>query len=127
MKKLLFLLIFFPLITYAINCPRIVRLKEVGLSSNVVQDNNGRWYAGRTSQNYETPEQWTFVIGDIGARDKVEALQEAQEALETLSFHSGPFKGPADKWICLYDNSEGFPAAAVTPPITEFPEIKGIK
>src|SRR6185295_2453869 len=94
MKKLFLLLILLPISVYAINCPRVIRLQEVGLSNNLVQDNNKRWYAGRTSQHYETPELWTFVIGDIGARDAVEALAEAKEALDTLSFNRGPFKGP---------------------------------
>lgn len=102
-----------------LKCPDVNIIKQVGLSHNLAQDNNGNWYAGRTSQHYGTPQKWTFVIGNIFAPDKQKAILEANEALATLSFKSGPMQAPSQKWLCLYDNDEGFPSGALTPPINE--------
>lgn len=99
-------------------CPNVAILQEVGLSDNLVRDNDGKWYAGRTSQDYGTRQHWTFVIGGISAPTKQKALLEANEALATLRYHSGPSKAPADKWLCLYDNDDDLPSGAVTPPVS---------
>lgn len=101
-------------------CPDVAMIKAGGLSNNLARDSNGKWYAGRTAMYYGTPSLWTFVIGDIFANSKTEAIAEAYEALQSLTFVSGPDKAPSEKWLCLYSNSEGFPSGALTPPI-DFP------
>ena len=105
-------------------CPSVAAIKKIGLSGNIIQDNDGKWYAGRTSQNYETKEKWTFVIGGITAANKVDAMKKAKDALATLCYRSGPKKAPANKWLCLYDNNKHYLSGAVTPPIDDFDGMK---
>lgn len=97
-------------------CPSVIEIKNIGLSDNMARDSNGHWYAGRTAEHYNTPERWTFVIGNIFANSKVEALAEAYEALQSIVYVSGPIMAPSDKWLCLYSNAEGYPSGAITPP-----------
>ncbi len=101
------------------SCPSIIEIKAKGLSNNLAQDSNGHWYAGRTAQFYGTPQKWTFVIGDIFANSKAEALAEAYEALQSIIYVSGPEIAPSQKWLCLYSNAEGFPTGALFPPIND--------
>lgn len=108
-------------------CPNADIIKQVGLSNHLARDNNGDWYAGRTEQHYGTKEQWTFVIGGIKAPDKQKAILEANEALSSLSFKAGPTKAPSQKWLCLYDNDEGLPSGAVTPPINQLSSFSKFK
>ena len=123
MKKTLILLVCLSLTSaYAFppmpaSCPNVIQIKSRGLSNNLAQDSNGHWYAGRTAEFYGTPQKWTFVIGDIFANSKVEALAEAYEALQSIVYVSGPVKAPSEKWLCLYSNREGFPTGAIYPPI----------
>lgn len=98
-------------------CPNVIEIKNKGLSNNLAQDSNGNWYAGRTSEFYGTSQQWTFVIGNIFAKSKVDALAEAYEALQTIVYVSGPDLAPSQKWLCLYTNHEGYPTGALYPPI----------
>jgi hypothetical protein len=100
-------------------CPHIMQIKARGLSHHLAQDSNGHWYAGRTAEFYGTPQQWTFVIGDIFANSKIEALAEAYEALTSIVYVSGPDIAPSQKWLCLYANAEGFPTGAIYPPIND--------
>ena len=99
-------------------CPTVNMIKLIGLSHNLIQDSNGRWYAGRTSQYYGTKEKWTFVIGEINAKNKIDAYSKAIQALLSLTYQSGPMRAPSDKWLCLYHNNKGYPAGAITPPIS---------
>jgi Domain of unknown function (DUF4949) len=98
-------------------CPNVADIQNVGLSERLVQDNDGKWYAGRTAQYYNTMDQWTFVIGNISAPNKEKAFTFANNALLTLSYKSGPMKGPSDKYICVYNNDFDYVSGAVTPPI----------
>jgi len=128
MKKWIFLIALLSSTSYALTptCPNASVIKAVGLSNNLARDQNGHWYAGRTAQHYGTPFKWTFVIGDIRAPTKQKALHEAYEALYTLSFKSGPMSAPSNKWLCLYDNDEGFPSGAVTPPISQLKSLDAL-
>lgn len=99
------------------SCPDVMMIKAKGLSNNLAQDSNGNWYAGRNAEFYGTSQKWTFVIGNIFAKSKVEALAEAYEALQSIVYVSGPTKAPSEKWLCLYSNPEGFPTGAIYPPI----------
>ena len=99
------------------NCPSVAQIQSVGLSVNLVRDNNGKWYAGRTAEHYGTLELWTFVIGQISAANSAGALDEAYEGLSTLVYKFGPVKGPANKWGCIYDNDQGYVSGAITPPV----------
>lgn len=105
-------------------CPTVEQIQKVGLSSNLVQDAEGKWYAGRSSQAYGTCQKWTFVIGGISAPNKQKALLEASEALATLRYLSGPSRAPAQKWLCVYDNDEQIMSGAVTPPINRLEAIR---
>ncbi len=105
------------------SCPTVDNIKEVGLSTNLARDAYGHWFAGRTSQFYGTAHKWTFVIGDISARTKEEALASAYQALVTLAHLSGPFKSTSNKWLCLYTNDFQLPAGAITPPINALQDI----
>ncbi len=118
-KGLLILLLVTSVNTFSspTQCPLVSKIQNAGLSNNLVQDQNGLWYAGRTHEHYGTPYKWTFVIGEIKAPDRVKALLEGYEALSTLSYKSGPTKAPSGKWLCLYNNDEGFASGAITPPI----------
>jgi hypothetical protein len=100
-------------------CPNVNEIIKAGLSEHLVQDNDGKWYAGRSCQSYDTKEHWTFVIGGITAPDKNTALLKAKQALLTLTFLSGPKKAPAEKWLCLYNNAQNYLSGAVTPPIND--------
>jgi hypothetical protein len=101
-----------------LTCPSTSQIQQVGLSKQLIQDNNGRWYAGRTIQNYGTPEQWTFIIGGIRARNESSAYFMAQHALKSLRSITRPVPVPADKWLCLYSNHAGYLSGAITPPVT---------
>lgn len=122
MKKGLIVLLFAITSSYGLPqkpalCPDVAKIKQVGLSQNLARDSNGHWYAGRTAQFYGTQQQWTFVIGNIFANSKVEAIAEAYEALQSIVYVSGPDMAPSQKWLCLYSNAEGYPTGAITPPI----------
>ncbi len=130
MKKIMMVCItlFLSNITFANNifvsekpksCPSASEIISVGLSPRLVRDNDGKWYAGRTSRSYGTTHKWTFVIGGITAANASDALIKANAALLTLTFKSGPSKQPAEKWLCLYNNASNYLAGAVTPPINE--------
>lgn len=117
MKKLLLasLLISSSVFAYnPVSCPDVSQIKSVGLSSNLVKDANGRWYAGRTAQNYGTPQKWTFLMGGIHARTSAEALAFANIALLSLRYFSGPNTNPANKNLCIYKNDFNLPSGAVT-------------
>lgn len=101
-------------------CPNVIALQAVGVSQNVVQDNQRLWYTGRRNQKYATPNNWTFIIGKIPAANTSEAYTKAVIGMNTLSFQLGPFMGPIGKWICLYNTAEAYTAVTVYPPIATF-------
>jgi hypothetical protein len=105
-------------------CPDVSVIQSRGLSQNLARDSNGKWYAGRTAEAYNTDQLWTFVIGDIFASSQVDALAEAYEALQSLVSMGDPVAAPSGKWLCLYKNAEGLPSGAIYPPINEPPFIK---
>jgi|ERR1700733_5107755 len=108
----------------AILCPAVSKIQDVGLSDNLVKDNDGKWYAGRISQNYGTANLWTFVIGGISAPNKEKAVTFANLALSSLSYSSGPSKAPGGKYLCVYNNDFDYLSGAVTPPLNRLSEYK---
>jgi len=108
----------------SIVCPSVINIENVGLSENVVQSADGKWYTGRMAQSYGTQQLWTFVIGGITAPDKQKAITFANLALSTLSYKSGPTIHPSGQYLCVYNNDFGYLSGAITPPINDFKEIK---
>lgn len=98
-------------------CPSVAAIQAIGVSRNVVQDNDGLWMAGRRDQKYNTNNDWTFILGKIPAPTASSAYNRAVVALQSLNFQLGPLNGPLGKWICWYSTSQGFTAVAINPPI----------
>jgi hypothetical protein len=100
-------------------CPPVAAVQAVGVSRNVVQDDDGLWFTGRRNQMYTTKSHWTFLIGRIPAPNASQAYNKAAAALGTLTFVLGPFFGPFGKWVCNYNTGANFPAVAINPPLTD--------
>lgn len=98
-------------------CPSVSAIQAVGVSRNVIQGNNLVWYAGRRNQQYGTNNSWTFILGSIVAPTANTAYNNAVAGLTTLAFQLGPFKGPLDKWVCLYNTAQGYIGVTITTPI----------
>ena len=99
-------------------CPTAAAIQAVGVSRNMIQDNDGLWVTGRRNQKYGTTDDWTFLIGKFPATTANQAYTKAVTAMTTLNFQMGPLNGPLSKWICWYSTAEGYTATAINPPIT---------
>jgi hypothetical protein len=97
------------------NCPEARVIKQVGVSQTVLKVDNS-WVAGRRNQRYETHDHWSFVMSNIHAANATDAFHTAQSALRSLNFQVGPVSS-GDKWICVYNTIEGYPAYTITTPI----------
>lgn len=118
MKKLLCLLALAPMLSYAHPvCPQAKDIKSVGVNARLFRDSTGNWVAGRSSQRYNTADQWSFVIYNIVAKNNDDAYNLANKALAALKFRSGPNVGRnKDEWYCLYRAGK-YQSAAITPPL----------
>ncbi|STY28339.1 hemin binding protein Hbp [Legionella wadsworthii] len=97
-------------------CPSVSALKAIGVSDMIKED--GQWYGAVQSNNYNTTDKWTFVIGAFRATDESDAKQQALRAINSLSFLSGPEAfnmDGQDSWICGYKDRSGHTAATITP------------
>jgi hypothetical protein len=98
------------------NCPSVSGLQDVGVSDLV--EENGFWYGAVKSNNYDTNDKWTFIIGAFKASDKNDAKQQVLHAINTLTFEAGPIAfniEGQDSWACLYKDSSGHSASTITP------------
>lgn len=98
-----------------LKCPGVMSIQSVGVSVNTVKVDNA-WFAGRRNQMYDTTDHWTFILGNIQAADTAEAYAKAVLAMVSLNFQVGPQIG-SNKWVCLYNTLQGYPAIAITTPI----------
>ena len=98
-------------------CPAVGAIKPIGVS-HATRQIAKMWFAGRRSNLYGTSDQWTFIVGNIPAKNKTEAFNAAMVGLKTLSFMSGPFYDVQwNRWFCLYNTANGLPALAINPTI----------
>jgi hypothetical protein len=100
------------------NCPSVALIKPQGVSHNTIQINK-LWFAGHRAYTYNTPDEWTFVVGNIPAIDAVDAFNKGMFSLKTLTFQSGPFyEAQLNRWVCSYASAGvGYPALAFNPPL----------
>ncbi len=104
-------------------CPSVAAIKPIGVSHNTRRIAK-LWFAGRRSNAYQTANLWTFIVGDIPAKDAVEAFQKAMFGLKTLSLQTGPFYDIQwNRWVCLYATEGGLPAVAMNPPLDSSSEL----
>lgn len=96
-------------------CPDVSSIHAHGVGRGTIELNH-LWFAGTRSYNYNTPEGWTFIIGNIKSATAYDAFLKASNALSSLMFQAGPFyESEWERWTCVYATSEGYPAVAVTP------------
>lgn len=98
-------------------CPTVAEIKAGGVSHNVAQEATGQWFTGRRNQTYGTGDHWTFILGKITATTVDDAYNKAVTSLDSLVFQLGPVIGPIGKWVCYYNNIQGYTAVAVNPPV----------
>lgn len=100
-------------------CPRASEISSLGVSQIATEESNDFWFTGRRSQFYGTSSPWTFLISKIPATSVDDAVAKATNALNSLTFSLGPVQGPFGTWICYYQNSPGYMATAINPPMAQ--------
>jgi hypothetical protein len=98
------------------SCPSVAGLQGVGISEVIKED--GLWYGAVKSNKYDTSAEWTFAIGAFRATDENDAKQQALRAVSSLTLEIGPVPFNVegqDSWVCLYKDSSGHSAGAITP------------
>lgn len=61
-----------------------------------------------TYSNYDTPNQWTFMLYFIRANNKRDALNQANELLPGITGSPWPIKNPLGQWVCTYQSSDPY-------------------
>ncbi|MGQ3887951.1 DUF4949 domain-containing protein [Legionella sp. CNM-1927-20] len=98
-------------------CPTIKALSAVGVNSAEEFTKSG-WITYRSSNSFETVNNWTLVVFFIEADNASEALVKANKALPRLSLMVGPSETGDNEWTCVYtNNDQSLMALAVTPPV----------
>ncbi len=120
MKKLLIASLLIPTLAFAFSnrpdkCPSVVALQAVPLNLIETTDQANMFRIGVAHNQYDTTNDWSFIMNDVFGTSKIDAWQRANIALQTLSFVSGPsvqMDGAA--WSCSYHNDSGVVATAST-------------
>ena len=129
MKKLLPIIISLLALqnTFALNqnepttCPSVSSLASVGVDSPFRAD--GSWNVSKQSNNYGTPQLWTFVFMtglDVDDVTSEQATVQANANISKLMFPEGPVDLGDDgiaEWWCAYRSENGsYDGVALTPP-----------
>tara|TARA_R110000868_G_scaffold354198_1_gene615506 strand:+ start:1895 stop:2317 length:423 start_codon:yes stop_codon:yes gene_type:complete len=99
------------------NCPTADAIRAGGLSKDVVeQDINGMWVVALMQSNFDTQNNWSFVVGQITAQDREDAYAKATASLASVTFARGPLPVTRiNRWGCSYNNAANYVAFALTP------------
>ncbi len=100
------------------SCPSTGALKGVPFMMAQEDTKTHRGYIAFTMSNYQTQEQWGFVLGFIQASNPMEAVLKANQVLPSVRGNPQPM--PIDQpqykgWACLYGVEGGYQAIAITP------------
>ena len=96
------------------SCPGVASIQQTPFLASE-QEKNGKYMAVQIS-SYDTYNAWGFVIGEIVASSKEDALNKANSVIYTLHFNSGPsYFDKQNEWVCLYDVGNNYLALALTP------------
>lgn len=100
------------------SCPTSGALKGVPFLMAQEDTQTHRGYIAFTMSNYQTQDQWGFVLGFIQANNPMEAVLTANKVLPTVQGSPQPM--PIDQpqykgWACLYGVEGNYQAIAITP------------
>jgi len=96
----------------AIQCPRPIVIKNTYL--NNAHPHEDKWAVSEYN-NFGTPEMWGFGFANINASSAADAASQANSALDSLTFNSGPFASTRlGVTVCYYDSAAGFQGIALT-------------
>jgi len=102
-------------------CPSVRALNAVGVNSGALDTQLIGWLAGNNKSNYDTKDEWSFIIRAGGDKiiNETDAMAKGNALIATLSpDEDGPqlinLMGDNYIWGCYYWGERTF-AAAVTP------------
>ena len=99
-------------------CPGINEIASVGLSKDFIGKNkdNDTWTVGMPHNMYKTNVSWTFLIGNINAKNQDEAYQKANDSLPTLIRNSElTYMQDLNVWMCFYKTKTRYNAVSISP------------
>lgn len=95
-------------------CPAVESIQQNKIVT-AIKSSDGS-YGAILLNKFDTKEMWGFVIAEIMANSSQEALTKAKEAVNTLTFLSGPtYFATSNIWGCVYRVEAGYPVLALTP------------
>ncbi len=108
-------------------CPSVSTIQATSFDIIKQKKNseNG-WEAWINSNNFDTNNDWVFMLDIPNANDEKDARAQALEAVKGLRLFEGP-EDMWDFWYCSYMNGQGYGAVAVTPSIPPSKAISLIK
>ena len=93
-------------------CPDIGAIQSEGVSKSQYYPSLG--FLMHHDSTYSTPQNWSFSMGFIEARNAVQAKEKAKALLMTMRGHPVPeYDGSYYAWICRYE-IEGIMEAKAT-------------
>lgn len=98
-------------------CPSVNALQQ-SVFNDAEQDEEGVWEVDVMKNNYDTQDGWSFILRNIFANGRADAIKRATAALKHISFETGPVSS-AGFWMCIYSTSEGYQGVTVTPPLVD--------
>ena len=104
-------------------CPDVSAFRSTGVSS-AYQMQPPLWVGVEKKNFYGTDNEWTFVVGEFDAQNATDALAQANAAISTLSYVSGPKQITLGVWMCDYeDQDQNISGTAISPALDDITHI----
>lgn len=108
-------------------CPAPETIAAQGVESAYFDDDSHK-YSAVVFSDFDTSDDWAFVIGDIKASSSDDAVIKANTALQSLRLRTR--KPQANQqyqvWYCLYTTKEGYLSGAITPLDFNISKLRGV-